>query len=924
MSSPAHRHLLINDLMHGIEAIGPEYEAFGTCLVNYIVPQTMLHRGLNEKGHPVGHVVDSVSESGDLVAEYGAELGYFTPPFTKIFQDMKHARETHPQAKKVLLLSGQKCGPKAHTRLINLRSRVKRFTGIDLEIYDSRRQAEFIVDKLLLDDRAVAALSPYVAPLEKVRSETAATKLVPRQSNGYLHRANVENRLVELIRTQRVAVLSGLSGSGKSETTVAVTTELKSEFELVVWVSAEGIKAIDDLQAVDVERRGHRLNVLHLLRDRSCLLVLDDLKVAITGAEFERLCGDRSAILVTRQSAYEGDLRMPLLDKPEARALLEQGVGSSCPNEVFEVVWKTVGGHPLALRLMNAGVREGSWQELPADCAAIGQYEDVNRVQRLADRLLGRLGHLLERELGFIVWCESSRLDQSFARRALGALGERKMDRACLLAPDRSDVIRVHDIVYSAISTLTFPVDKYASVFNDALEAYVEQLAFGEDTSLASLTFRQLHGEKLESLLRASPGRSSCLYCLAHAWSDEQVDLALVGDPITRANAIRDAVSPSDLDVSAVCEAVEAIYRKAKHDSGSDAARRTLEGYLGTFSTLAEASRVSPVARRTALHHQAKALRNLKRFGEAIGLCETILASYDSPATKLLLARLLVSLNDSIALARAKDLLFELLERAQSSPDSAEISVTLAAIETLGWGQLKQWHREALEKFGGVVADYIIASADRGFQHAFLAFATIGRELRYNDPALFVKVFEQLPSRTPEDATDDRERTAWGDILLSASEIDAIGRSVQLAIDASMFYEAIKKPDPYQIQQRGHAMVLAGRHRDAIGVLRPVVASDPNPWNRYWLSKALFAIGDLAEPLLLTNDALADPKAKLYRPTLLEHRWEIRKAQGDTGAGEDLKAAYDCCTNERHKASIAARLQAETARIAVDGKFKPG
>jgi tetratricopeptide (TPR) repeat protein len=367
------------------------------------------------------------------------------------------------------------------------------------------------------------------------------------------------------------------------------------------------------------------------------------------------------------------------------------------------------------------------------------------------------------------------------------------------------------------------------------------------------------------------------------------VDPQLVGDLVARANEIQEAKEPKDIDVSAVCEAVEAIYRKTKSNVGIDAARRTLEGHLGVFSTLANAPRVSPVARRTAIHHHAKALRNLKRFDEAVKLCETILATHESPATKLLLARLLLSASDPTAPARAKQLLFELLEHAQASPESAEISVTLAAIETLGRWQLKQWHRESLYKFGDLVADYIVASAERGFDLAFVAFAAIGRELRYNDPERFVKIFERLPRRTPEEAVDDQELAAWGDILLSASEIAAIGRAEQLATQALQFYGAISNPKPYHVQQRGHALVFLGRDEEAATVLRPVVASNPNPWNRYWLSKALFALGDRSEAIRLIDDALADPKSESFRAAMLQHRWEIRKAQGDPAAVENLK-----------------------------------
>jgi hypothetical protein len=247
------------------------------------------------------------------------------------------------------------------------------------------------VDELLLNDAAVDALSPYLAPLEKVRAEFAATNLVPNLSSGYLPRPGLETEVVRLIRTERFAALAGMSGTGKSETTVAVTRKLAADFEMVVWAPASTIQAVAELNAVVIERHSHRVNLFHFLRERSCLVVLDDLRISLSADEFKQHCGTRSAVLITRQSASDGDLRIPFLNRDDARTLLEQGQSSACPDDVFELVWKIVGGHPLALRLMNAGVRVGAWDELPGDCAAIGQYPDHDRPQRLADRLLGRL-----------------------------------------------------------------------------------------------------------------------------------------------------------------------------------------------------------------------------------------------------------------------------------------------------------------------------------------------------------------------------------------------------------------------------------------------------------------------------------------------------------------------------------------------------
>jgi tetratricopeptide (TPR) repeat protein len=912
MLTPAHRKLLINDVMKGIEVIGPGFEAFANTLVDFIVSEQLQHRGLNSQGHPVGHVVDSVSRYGHIVAEYSAEQAYFERPFKKIRKDLRHSRKSHPQVKNLLLFSSQECGPKAHTQLTNFCARVKRWMDLDLDLYDSRRQAEYIVDHLLLKDAAIDALSPYLVTLEKVRAEFAATHVLPAITQGYLERPELEKQLLERLLKDRVAILAGMSGTGKSSVAVVVATFVASQFDLVIWVPASSIEDARELRSIEVERHGHRINLEHLLRDRSCLAILDDLRIGVSTVELQTICGSRSAVLVTRQSAFDGDIRMPLLEREDARSLLEQGAGDSCPDNVFDIIWDAVGGHPLAIRLMSAGVRHSSWDELAIDCKSIGQYADADKLQRLADRLLGRLERLLEKELAFVAWCQSIRLDRNFVRFVLGSIGIRKIDDACLTAADRADVLRVHEIVYSSMQTIALHVDRYEAEFNSRLDSYIEQLAFERGTSLQFLSFCQVHSSRLEDLLTRNPNRSGCLFCLAHAWSDQEIELSLLGDPLSRAQALTTSTVIRDIDVSAICESVEAIYRKRKQLSGISAARSTLDQCLGVFDDLADSPHTSRNGRRTAIHHKAKALRNLQRYDEAIELCESILREHDSPATQLLLARLLI-FKDKADIERAKNLLFEILKRAQESASTAEVSVTLAAIETLGRWQLKQWFREALEQFGALVTNLIVESAERGLDQAYSAFASIGRELRYNNQELFVRVFEQMPAFTPEDARDDKERSAWGHILLAASQALLLARSNQLAMEALEFYDSIASPDDFTIQEKGHALVILNRNAEAVELLSPLVSRTPNPWNRYWLSKGLLGIGRQDEALEMVNEALKDPKAKDYLATLFEQRWEIRNSTGDPGAIDDLRSAHDSCRDAKHRDALAKKIAAVNA-----------
>ena len=591
--NPSHRTYLVNELIRGIRAIGPQFELFGQKVANYLIDEPLTHRGLNAQGHPVGNTIDSYSANGEIAAEYSAEQKYFEKPFKKLTGDFQHVRANHPQAKQIFLVSAQECGPKLGTRLTNIRAWFEKRAGITIEVYDSRRIAEFIVDELLLNDEAVESLSPLLGPLERVRNEYAVTNLVPAQSDSYVRQGAIIDDISDRIRKDRVSAIAGVSGSGKSETAVAVATDLAAEFEIVIWVVATDLKALSELKGLDVERRGRRVNVDTLLKERSCLLVLDDLRIALSVAQLKQHTAPKSAILVTRQTAMDGDYRIPDLNEVDARSILQKAIATPCPDYVLDKVRETAGGHPLTLRLMNAGVRESSWEDLFADCDAIGEYQDDKRLQRLADRLLGRLRPSLERELALFLWCHSDRVDRSFARRTIAPVGIRKLESSCMVSADRQDVVRLHEVVWAALRASGIPTHRYESGFAECIEEHIEHLAFAHGEALNFLNFCQLHQQQLQQMLKVNPKRSTCLYCLAHAWSDEDINVSLLPDPRELCTDIETGAVHQDIDVSAFCEVIECMYRRAKLDDGIDAARKMLESYLGLYSKVAEAKRIS-------------------------------------------------------------------------------------------------------------------------------------------------------------------------------------------------------------------------------------------------------------------------------------------------------------------------------------------
>ncbi len=241
--------------------------------------------------------------------------------------------------------------------------------------------------------------------------------------------------------------------------------------------------------------------------------------------------------------------------------------------------------------------------------------------------------------------------------------------------------------------------------------------------------------------------------------------------------------------------------------------------------------------------------------------------------------------------------------------------MVLASIETLGWGLLTKAIPNALEEalkvYGELVAEYVTSSAARGFDQAFVSFAAIGRALRYHDEETFLRVLKSLGRVRPEDVRDDRERAAWGHIFLSAGEARLIDKPEEYLGLALEFYDSLTDPNPFIRQQKGHTLCRLARFDKARAVLQPLVVEQPNPWNRYWLSKVLTHSQEFDRALALIDEALAEPKATNFKAALFEQRFEIRKARGDLDAIDDLRRAHKECIDSKYKGALGKKL-AET------------
>uniref|UniRef100_UPI001ABB6AD2 hypothetical protein n=1 Tax=Burkholderia gladioli TaxID=28095 RepID=UPI001ABB6AD2 len=150
------------------------------------------------------------------------------------------------------------------------------------------------------------------------------------------------------------------------------------------------------------------------------------------------------------QNPSPGAFAMPTMDAQQARTLICRGLDTLPPEDLFQSIWRAVGGHPLSLVMLNAAAREGvSWSELAEDCANVANLPVEG--SRLADRILGRLKSVLEDELCLFQWAGQSHCDRAFFKHVVGPLRLRAFEQHGLTAPEGHASIRLHDIVCTAL-----------------------------------------------------------------------------------------------------------------------------------------------------------------------------------------------------------------------------------------------------------------------------------------------------------------------------------------------------------------------------------------------------------------------------------------------------------------------------------------
>lgn len=902
------RRRYVRDLLSDLELVGgARLEQWLRPFWEHLAGGQVQARGLNSQGAPVRSSLDAYWPDGS-VSEASSEAKYFDKPYKKPKHDFRHALRASPGVRVVRMFSTQEAGPSAWTYYERVNRRLKA-RGYELDLWDGRRMAEYIIDRLLLDDRYVTRVGDALPNLRRIAEQNAASNRLPELAPTYGGRDAEEEVVRNRMAQAKTVVISGFGGIGKTELACAIAHRKRVDYELVVWVDAAKVTGVDDLRAHDVRLNGYRLNILNLLSNSRTLLVLDNVQADLHVEQLDAACGAGSNVIITSQVAFGSNpLQLGFVSDRRARDILSEGMLEQCPDHVLRAVLDSVEGHPLVLRMLNQiGTRHGSWAEIARACEYMAGAADERR-QSVADRILSQHLDVLGLELSVFRWCDASSVDTGLFEYIVGSVGAEKLDRWSLTARGQSEAIRLHDLVFASVRRIGARIEVDTERLDHAIQAFLVTHIAPKRLEFFRVVNR--HAQLIERLLIASPRSGVLRYAYLHSRSPRELAPALLGDP--DADSRKECQGDQLAWTLSIVEAIEADYRRVRDLGDKESAKATLQARLAVFDRLVTDQRLPGDLRAIAQHHKGKSLLKLGDAGGALTLFERLIVEYPALyASKLQVARLLESDPQ-----RAKNLIFDIIEAESQNPGAVSTSVLIDTLSTLRRNHLRAFVGEMSERYGAFMAGQLKAAACLGEDQPIRAFAAVGPEWSYNRPDLFLEVLREIEVGEPGEAEDDDERIALGRVLCAAGKMlqrDKQRGEARLRFEqADAFFSNFQRPpSPFARTHHADTLIRLDRFTEAAHVLDCVPEERRDP---FWhLRRAEAHLGRRELPEALNRiDKGVELSAPDFRSTFLSVRSDVLLALGNAKHIACLQEAIDSCQNERYLAELLEKLAGRT------------
>ncbi|GAB1442534.1 hypothetical protein MASR2M39_13700 [Ignavibacteriales bacterium] len=276
---------IINELVEELSYISPvTLEYLADNIISFLESKRLIHRGVNLKGRPVKSSVDVYSEHSKIVVECSTQEDYFissgrkTKEFMKIKTDVEKAiNHLPPNGPDIIYLISSQVQPSSFQKAFNDTETFKQH-GERIILYDASVLANLIYEQSLTNsdifDFFRECLPNFALNMDNYEYYG---KVPPPCKNHIVDNNNVDAIARHFEREESICVLFGLSGAGKTQTTIQFVHSNGNKYENVLWLNGEDWKPETPLSSIQRTRGGSPINVSGIFNKYKTLLVIDNL-----------------------------------------------------------------------------------------------------------------------------------------------------------------------------------------------------------------------------------------------------------------------------------------------------------------------------------------------------------------------------------------------------------------------------------------------------------------------------------------------------------------------------------------------------------------------------------------------------------------------------------------------------------------------
>ncbi len=740
---------IVNDLS---KLNGTEFEYLCKIILQLILGTKVTLRGHNLYAKPVGYSVDLITNNFQIVGQCGTDSDYFDGLSTeneeknnssKPIKDIEAVVKNSPQARLIYLFTNvYATGGKLS--ILDKAIKIRKFTH-DIEILDSERIAETIYNNIehtaLLEE-----VMEYLPTAEAIFRLFPQTGKLPNFRNFYYIR-NEEESIKLLLMQQQVIQLYGISGIGKTELAIKVSQDLSKQFDTVIWLDGDSNRNFN-IDSVKIDKFNKKVNLAYAISSYRTLVIIDNcvedpIRIVNIFGQTSRPEGRLIITAVERVLPINQAIHVGELTFYTARNVLNE-VGILGDTEVNTII-KAVGGFPLALQLIKSLLKNSEYTvyELITELENLPDMIDVERMQRIAERVLGKHLKRFETEFALISYLNSTTFSNIIFAERFNKIALKNLQTIAVISSQSGNVSYLHKIVLESIKKIV-DVSKYRKSFDNSIEGFLDK----ENNIKSSeyFSFVVTHRQLLEQLYNNTSTneilRKNILYAQI-----QSVDTTTHKQALIKEIDLFDLSGSSRIDVLLAIENCELtlmeINRKTDKQNYETVAYQSIER-LSQLSLHQSDHAMDHLVQ----HHIGKVLFWIGKTLEAKQIFKKLLASDpNADHSRLQLARILLKEKDTNAAIEHLDI--ALTNRSSTS----SLAVTLALYETLGNQSLSDLRKKYIDNKILQFMSLFGQTLDLSFDYPIKVLSKLANHLSFNHPQEFSYLCTNLP--TPDNANNN-------------------------------------------------------------------------------------------------------------------------------------------------------------------------